>query len=40
MVLADFSERLKLALEDEKELRSAVADLFKFTAEARKKTNV
>jgi hypothetical protein len=38
MVLADFSERLKLALEDQAELRSAVADMFKFIADARKKS--
>jgi hypothetical protein len=38
MVLADFSERLKLALEDQSELRSAVADMFKFITDARKKS--
>jgi hypothetical protein len=40
MVLADFSERLKFALQDQAGLRSAVGDLFKFTSEARKKSNV
>jgi hypothetical protein len=39
MVLADFSERLKLALEEQSELRSAIADLGKFIGEARKKAS-
>jgi hypothetical protein len=39
MVLVDFSERLKLALEEQAELRSSISDLFKFTSEARKKSN-
>jgi hypothetical protein len=37
LVLADLSERLKLALGEQDELRSAVSDLLKFTAEAKKK---
>jgi hypothetical protein len=39
MVLADFSERLKLALEDQSELRGAIAELGKFIGEARKKSS-
>jgi len=38
MVLADFSERLKLALEEQSELRGAIGDLGKFIGEARKKS--
>lgn len=37
LVLADLSERLKLALGERDELRSAVSDLLQFTAEAKKK---
>jgi hypothetical protein len=37
LVLADLSERLKLALEDQAELRAAVADVSRFIGEARKK---
>jgi hypothetical protein len=38
LVLADLSERLKLALGEQDELRTAVSGLLKFNAEARKKT--
>ncbi len=37
LVLADLSERVKLALGEQDELRTAVSDLLKFTAETRKK---
>lgn len=36
-VLADLSERLKLALGEQNELRSAVSELMKFMSETRKK---
>ncbi|MBL7188615.1 MAG: hypothetical protein ISS70_20010 [Phycisphaerae bacterium] len=37
LVLVDLSERLKLALGEQDELRTAVSDLLNFTAEAKKK---
>jgi hypothetical protein len=36
LVLADLAERIKLALQDQKQLRSAVAGLLKFNADAKK----
>jgi hypothetical protein len=36
LVLADFSERLKLALQDQKELRAAIGSIAKFVGDARK----
>lgn len=39
LVLADLCERIRLALGEQEELRTAVSGLLKFTSEARKKTN-
>ena len=39
LVLSDFAERLKLALEEQAGLRAAISDLFKFTSEAKKPSN-
>ena len=38
LVLADFAERLRLALRDQAELRSAIGEVAKFVGEARKKS--